>query len=302
MIICLEGIDGSGKSTVAKMLADEIDALNRAPYVRAPKREKTAYASVFSISDFARNVAFRKNPEEEFLRYRWDSQFKDDFHAVQVVKTMFEDGTLASSIVKYCERLDQALKRLKSGDSSTEVYNAIAINYLEIGALLTPIFKFYSDIGHYIILDRWLWSTVAYNAAIDWSIFYAIHEPIIESAYRLNPQEYAKGLISKILQPDLTIRLHITHEEALFRRTCLSGAVEPLENKYYLESVDAGYDVLASYAKDRQFTSLTNAYGKNILPINFETVEVTHSDRDSEVSKSLVSHEVRDIFFKYYKE
>lgn len=302
MIICLEGIDGSGKSTIAKRLADEITALNRPPYVHVPRREKTAYASVFSISDFARKVAFRKNPEEELLRSRLDSQLSEDFNATQVVKMMFEDGTLANSIAKYCERLSQALERLKDGDTSVEVYNAIAINYLEIGVLLTPILKFYSDIGHYIILDRWLWRTVAYNAAIDRSIFCAIHEPVIVHAYKCNPQEHAKGLISKILQPDLTIRLHVAHEEASEKRAERSDATEPLENKNYLELVDAGYDVLALYAKDRQFTSLTDAYGKNILPINFETVEVKYINWDPERSKSLVTLEVRDIFLKYYKE
>ena len=141
MIVCFEGIDGCGKSTAASYLATEINSLNYKHNGRGIYREKTAYATVFSISDFARQVS--RGDLEDALCHNYGTtspnNFKEDYEAYAAIKSKLQDKSFSTPIVNCGKEIQNVLNRLENGDKSSSTYDALALGYLKLGKLIPEL-------------------------------------------------------------------------------------------------------------------------------------------------------------------
>lgn len=300
MIVCLEGIDGSGKSTAAQHLATEINGLNFRFNGHGIRRENTAHATVFSISDFA-NLLARRGDLEDALCNNYGSispnNFKDDYEAYNAIKDKLADGSFSNLIINCAKDIQSALNRLNSGDKSPSAYDNLALQYLKMGNLITPILEHYDEYGHYIILDRWVWSTIAYNAAIPNTLFSNIIDSKEPTNDIINREEKAKVALDNILKPDLTILLDINTRLATHRRTYRGGSETVLENVRYQALVKSAYESLLYFSHKALRKFLTKRFGDSVFPNNIEVV--IPNEYTSEPGDTVRA--VIDKFFKYYR-
>lgn len=300
MIVCLEGIDGSGKSTAAQQLATEINGLNIRFNGHGIRRENTAYATVFSISDFANQLA-RRGELEDALCNNYGTispnNFKDDYEAYNAIKDKLADGSFSNPIINCAKEIQSALNRLNSGDKSPSAYDNLALQYLNLGNLITPILEHYDEYGHYIILDRWIWSTIAYNAAIPNTLFSNIIDNREPTNDIISREEKAKAALDNILKPDLVILLDINTRLATHRRTYRGGSETVLENVRYQALVKSAYESLLYFSHKALRKFLTKRFGDNVFPNNIEVV--IPNEYTSEPGDTVRT--VIDKFFKYYR-
>ena len=300
MIVCLEGIDGSGKSTAAQQLATEINGLNISFNGHGIRRENTAYATVFSISDFASRLA-RRGDLEDALCNNYGStspnNFKDDYEAYNAIKGKLADSSFTNPIINCAKEIQSALNRLNSGDKTPSAYDNLALQYLKMGNLITPILEHYDEYGHYIILDRWVWSTIAYNAAIPNTLFSNIIDSKEPTNDIISREEKAKFAIDNILKPDLTILLDINTRLATHRRTYRGGSETVLENVRYQALVKSAYESLLYFSRKPLRKLLANRFGDSVFPNNIEVV--IPNEYTSEPGDTVRT--VIDKFFKYYR-
>lgn len=300
MIVCLEGIDGSGKSTAAQYLATEINGLNIRFNGHGIRRENTTYATVFSISDFASRLA-RRGDLADALCNNYGSispnNFKDDYEAYNAIKGKLADSSFSNPIINCAKEIQSALNRLNSGDKSPSAYDNLALQYLNLGNLITPIFEHYDEYGHYIILDRWIWSTIAYNAAIPNTLFSNIIDSKEPTNDIISREEKAKSAIDNIAKPDLIILLDINTRLATHRRTYRGGSEAVLENVRYQSLVKSAYESLLYFSHKALRKLLTNRLGDNVFPNNIEVV--IPNEYTSEPGDTVRT--VIDKFFKYYR-
>lgn len=300
MIVCFEGIDGSGKSTAAQHLATEINGLNIRFNGHGIHRENTAHATVFSISDFANRLA-RKGGLEDALCNNYGTispnNFQDDYEAYNTIKDKLADGSFSKPIINCAKEIQSTLNRLNSGDKTPSAYDTLALQYLNLGKLLTPIFEHYDEYGHYIILDRWVWSTIAYNAAIPNTLFSNIIDNREPTNDIISREEKAKAALDNILKPDLVILLDINTRLATHRRTYRGGSETVLENVRYQALVKSAYESLLYFSHKALRKFLTKRFGDNVFPNNIEVV--IPNEYTSEPGDTVRT--VIDKFFKYYR-
>lgn len=300
MIVCLEGIDGSGKSTAARQLATEINGLNIRFNGHGIRRENTAYATVFSISDFANQLAMGEDLEDALCNNYGSispNNFKDDYEAYNAIKGKLTDNSFSNPIINCAKEIQSALNRLNSGDKTPSAYDNLALQYLNLGNLITPILEHYDEYGHYIILDRWVWSTIAYNAAIPNTLFSNIIDSKEPTNDIISREEKAKSAIDNILKPDLTILLDINTRLATHRRTYRGGSETVLENVRYQALVKSAYESLLYFSHKALRKFLTNRFGDSVFPNNIEVV--IPNEYTSEPGDTVRT--VIDKFFKYYR-
>lgn len=300
MIVCLEGIDGSGKSTAAQNLASEINGLNIRFNGHGIRRENHAYATVFSISDFASQLS-RGYEFGDCLCHNYGTispnNFKDDYEAYNAIKDKLADSSFSKPIINCAKEIQSTLNRLNSGDKTPSAYDTLALQYLNLGKLLTPILEHYDEYGHYIILDRWVWSTIAYNAAIPNTLFSNIIDSKEPTNDIINREEKAKNALNNILKPDLTILLDINTRLATHRRSYRGGSETVLENVRYQALVKSAYESLLYFSHKALRKFLTNRFGDSVFPNNIEVV--IPNEYTSEVGETVRT--VIDKFFKYYR-
>lgn len=300
MIVCLEGIDGSGKSTAAQNLAAEINGLNIRFNGHGIRRENTAYATVFSISDFASQLS-RGYEFVDCLCHNYGTispnNLKEDYEAYNAIKDKLADSSFAKPIINCAKEIQSTLNRLNSGDKTPDAYDTLALRYLNLGKLLTPILEHYDEYGHYIILDRWVWSTIAYNAAIPNTLFSNIIDGKEPNNAAIGREEKAKDFLYNILKPDLTILLDINTRLATHRRSYRGGSETVLENVRYQALVKSAYESLLYFSHKALRKFLTNRFGNNVFPNNIEVV--IPNEYTSEVGETVKT--VIDKFFKYYR-
>lgn len=300
MIVCLEGIDGSGKSTAAQHLASEINGLNIRFNGHGIRRENHAYATVFSISDFANQLS-RGYEFGECLCHNYGTispnNFKDDYEAYNAIKDKLEDSSFSKPIINCAKEIQSTLNRLNSGDKTPDAYDTLALHYLNLGKLLTPILGHYDEYGHYVILDRWVWSTIAYNAAVPNTLFSNIIDGKEPNNAAIGREEKAKDFLYNILKPDLTILLDINTRLATHRRSYRGGSETVLENVRYQALVKSAYESLLYFSHKALRKFLTNRFGDSVFPNNIEVV--IPNEYTSEVGETVRT--VIDKFFKYYR-
>lgn len=300
MIVCLEGIDGSGKSTAAQYLANEINGLNIRFNSHGIHRENRAYTTVFSISDFANRLARREDLVDTLCNNYGSvssNSLKEDYEAYNAIKDKLTDSSFSKPIINCAKEIQSTLNRLNSGDKTPDAYDTLALHYLNLGKLLTPILERYDEYGHYIILDRWVWSTIAYNAAIPNTLFSNIIDGKDPNNAAIGREEKAKDFLYNILKPDLTILLDINTRLATHRRSCRGGSETVLENVRYQALVKSAYESLLHFSHKALRKFLTNRFGDSVFPNNIEVV--IPNEYTSEVGETVRT--VIDKFFKYYR-
>jgi len=180
--IVLEGIDGSGKSTQAKLLEEYLTSKGIETYLTS---EPT------------------KGPIGNLIR----AFIKDDTLGHQVNKEQF------NKVMTYLFRADRIIH-------STEIKRQISN-------------------GVWVICDRYEFSTLAYNG-----------DSCFISGYEND------NLMSDFLEPDLTIMVDVTVDEAIKRIGSRSGGKEVFENKEFLEKVSKNYELLDIFYKFQHINGL----------------------------------------------
>lgn len=224
MIICFEGIDGSGKSTQAKEL---VDALN----VGCFSNNRRLIAAYFSITDYAKRVAKYKNPEE--LTYIKCNTIFD----IDIVNSLID----RKRIISICERIDTILMLLTLNNEYRKgqkyLFDQLATYYLELARELFNVFSTYDSQNYIIVLDRWLWSTIAYNAANEGCVF----EELLSIEPNHGSINILKDLMYKIHKPDLLFYLDAELDQAEAARLNRGETELVLENSDYQNRVKTNY-------------------------------------------------------------
>ncbi len=197
-LIVLEGIDGSGKSSIGMMLTDSLNKLGiKSIYTFEPTH--AYYGSKLRESMLSNDL----KPEEELSLFIADRKE----HIKHMIKPAVNDG-------------------------------------------------------YVIVLDRYIYSSIAYQGAkgIDKEYIYNLHKDFI-------------------LEPDLVFIFHLTIETALKRIMKKRGFVDRFENKNYLEDVDKIFNSFnASYihhidaSKDEEYINnniLNIIRDSKILPLDY---------------------------------
>lgn len=268
MIVCFEGIDGSGKSTQVREL---VGTLNEACLAS----DRRIIASIFSITDYAKRVAKYKNPEE--LSYAKSNTIFDS----DIVNSLID----RKRIIRICERIDTILTLLKKnseyGKGQKYLFDQLATYYLELAGELFNVFSTYDSQNYVIVLDRWLWSTIAYNAANEGCVF----EEILSSKLNYGSINIILELTYKIHKPDLLFYLDAELDQAEAARNNRGETELVLENTEYQSRVKDNYNKILNGALDNDIKS-----GYPICP------NVTHTIKVGNRSIADIHKEVLAVF------
>ena len=273
MIVCFEGIDGSGKSTQAQELVITLNT-------ECVLNNKRPVAGYFSITDYAKCVARKENPE-----ILSDTEYVTAFNAKTVASLIDKEH-----IIKICKQIEKVLKLLKLNNENSRglqrhLFNQLATYYLELARSLFKVFSTYDNQNYVIVLDRWLWSTIAYNAANEGCVF---EELLYAGANQvsINILEY---LIYKIHKPNLVFYLDVDLARAEAARLKRGETDTVLENKDYQNRVKANYDLIlnnrlaydnsTAYIIYPNVIHTINVDDRTIADIHKEVVEVFKLNR-----------------------
>ena len=227
MIVCFEGIDGCGKSTQAKKLVEYINN-------RCIEANKKPIAIYFSITDFVKEVIATERPIEALSKYNFNYDI--------ILKSLDTDKTL-----KACLNVDKILKLLKTNGHnsySSYLFDQLATGYLEVARCLFKVLSIHDNKNMVIVLDRWVWSTIAYNAAKEGTIF----NKLLDKDRNDLEDEGSKAILTyffhKVVRPDLTIYFDINKTNANKQRK-KRGDIDPvLENTEYQANVQKAFNRL----------------------------------------------------------
>ena len=284
MIIAVEGIDGSGKSSLIKKISETYENVY-----------------TFSISDFVKHY---HNHGEDLFRGTSYKPFKDIFRiADSIAAKLFNFSLIGNAEYDRSSAVltlhDEMLRYGKYGlikcfdglkDDSRDksvVYNDIAKNYAHLMYMLSynylniiqrgPSFKnLQKFIGTYkepiIILDRWYCSTIAYNASIEHTLVSNMYKEkegfsldtehsnfdgFIFTNKLLNERRCVFGddpflLFTRCVVPDYVIYLDADVDTALSRIN-KRGNTDVFESKEKLKRVRKAYlDLVESYELDNK--------------------------------------------------
>ena len=261
MIVCFEGIDGSGKSTQAELLAK---AINRECIVNGNKPN----AIYFSITDYAKLVNETGTVTVLSLA---DNE-------TTAVKFLNKDLIKQDIIINICNKIKGTLRLLKLNKENkieqNYLFDQLATGYLDLARELKNVLKAFNNQDYIIILDRWLWSTLAYNSANIGCIFNQIlNNPINPGSSML-----LKELTKNIIEPDLLFYFNIDKSKAKMLRNSRGITDEVLEDNEYQDNVRRSYEMIleAINSKDK----VNEIYPKKIVKIdvNDRRIKDIHND------------------------
>ena len=268
MIVCFEGIDGSGKSTQAKEL---VNALN----LQCLDNNKQRIADYFSITDYTKRVAMNKDPEviSDTDNYVFD---------VATVRRLID----RERIIRLSENIDMILKLLRLNRDYDKgqkyLFDQLATRYLELARSLFKVFSTYDNRNYIIVLDRWLWSTIAYNAANNGCIF----EELMSDKLNKGSINILECLTYKITKPDLLFYLDADLNKTEVARIQRGDTDPVLENSDYQNRVKASYDKILN--KSLEYNS------ENYMPAIYPNI--VHTIKVENRSISDIRKEVLEVF------
>ena len=270
MIVCFEGIDGSGKSTQANRLAMKLNS-------NCLDANKQRVAKYFSITDFAKDIILGNKPEIALTTN--DIIYRNTFDKEKVNSLTNNDN-----ISKICYKIGETLNILENYKDSTYLFDRLATGYLDLARCLFKLFSIYSHENNVLILDRWLWSTIAYNAANKNTVFNSI---LSVEDIGLNPGmvDLLISLTHKVIIPDLVIYLDVDPSIASSRRKERGAEDSVLENNEYQMNVSKAYNVLLNKRnlEYRQGNTIMHSAYPNVV----EKIDVNNKTED-EVFKEVL--------------
>lgn len=273
MIVCFEGIDGCGKSTQAHKLVEYIND-------RCIDANKKPIAIYFSITDFVKEVIATERPIEALSKYNFNYDI--------ILKSLDTDKTL-----KACLNVDKILKLLKTNGHnsySSYLFDQLAISYLEVARCLFKVLSIHDNKNMVIVLDRWVWSTIAYNAAKEGTIFNKLLDKDRNDLEDEGSKDILTYFFNKVVRPDLTIYFDINKTNANKQRK-KRGDIDPvLENTEYQANVQ------------KAFNRLTNK--RTLCVVNDNTLVISaYPDIDKTINVNDMSIEgIRQDVIEIFKE
>lgn len=254
MIVCFEGIDGSGKSTQAKELVEFLNT-------ECLFNNKRPIAGYFSITDYAKRVVNDKSPE-----VLSNAEYNRIFNKLTVKKLIDKER-----IITVCERIDSVLKLLKQNNENNKglqrhLFDQLATHYLELARRLFKVFSNYDNQNYVIVLDRWLWSTIAYNAANEGCVF----KELLSSGSNQVSINILEDLIYKIHKPNLIFYFDANPIQAEVARIQRGEVDVVLENKDYQNRVKNNYNLIINNTLDYNNSTRYTIYPNVIHTINVD--------------------------------
>ena len=147
------------------------------------------------------------------------------------------------------------------------------------------MFSNYDNQNYVIVLDRWLWSTIAYNAANEGCVF----KELLSSGSNQVSINILENLICKIHKPNLVFYLDVDLARAEVARLKRGETDTVLENKDYQNRVKLNYDLILNnrlaYDNSTAYTIYPNVIhtinvdNRTIADIHKEVVEVFKLNR-----------------------
>ena len=267
MIVCFEGIDGSGKSTQAKLLVQQLNE-------KFKDNNKSLMATYFSITDYAKAVATTNRPHYAFLN-------GEHAHFDYKTITALVDQDAVNDI---CSKINLTLVNLKSCDNGSwnesYLYDRLATLYIELARKLFKVIAEHDNKGYIIVLDRWIYSTIAYNAAKEGTLFNRLLKYVDDTAGKI---EYLSDLFHKLIKPDAIFYMNTHPDDAknrlLDRASKDKTKLEVFEEDDYQNEVSKAYKklLLDLNLKDRTTNEFIDIYPKNIYVISNGSIEEVRS-------------------------
>ena len=267
MIVCFEGIDGSGKSTQAKLLVQQLNE-------KFKDNNKSLMATYFSITDYAKAVATTNRPHYAFLN-------GEHAHFDYKTITALVDQDVVNDI---CSKINLTLVNLKGCDNGSwnesYLYDRLATLYIELARKLFKVIAEHDNKGHIIVLDRWIYSTIAYNSAKEGTLFNKLLKHVDDNDDKI---EYLTDLFHKIVKPDVVFYMNTHPDDAknrlLDRAFREKTSLEVFEQDDYQEEVSKAYKklLLDLKLKDRTTNEFVDIYPKNIYVISSGDIEEVRS-------------------------
>lgn len=267
MIVCFEGIDGSGKSTQAKLLVQQLNE-------KFKDNNKSLMATYFSITDYAKAVATTDRPHYSFLNGEF-AYF--DYKTI----TALVDQDVVRNL---CNKINLTLVNIKEcGNGSwneSYLYDRLATLYIELARKLFKVISDHDNKGRIIVLDRWLYSTIAYNAAKEGTLFNRLLKHVDDNDEKIG---YLTDLFHKIVKPDVIFYMNTHPDDAknrlLDRASNTNTKLDVFEEDDYLNEVSKAYKklLLDLKLKDRTTNELVDIYPKNIYVISSGDIEEIRS-------------------------
>lgn len=267
MIVCFEGIDGSGKSTQAKLLVQQLNE-------KFKDNNKSLMATYFSITDYAKAVATTNRPHYAFLN-------GEHAHFDYKTITALVDQDAVNDI---CSKINLTLVNIRNCTNGSwnesYLYDRLATLYIELARALFKVIMEHDNKGYIIVLDRWIYSTIAYNSAKEGTLFNRLLKYVDDSAGKI---EYLSDLFHKIVKPDLIFYMNTHPDDAknrlLERSSNTNTKLEVFEEDSYQYEVSKAYKkLLIDYKlKDRTTYDTVDIYPKNIHVISSGDIEEVRS-------------------------
>lgn len=268
MIVCFEGIDGSGKSTQAKLLVQQLNE-------KFKDNNKSLMATYFSITDYAKAVATTNRPHYSFLNGEYAY-----FNYKTITSLVNQDV-----VNNLCSKINFTLVNIKecaNGSwNESYLYDRLATLYIELARALYKVIVEHDNRGYIIVLDRWIYSTIAYNSAKEGTLFNRLLKYVNESSDKIG---YLTDLFHKIVKPDVVFYMN-THPDDAKNRLLDRAFKEKTKLEVFEEEDDYQYEVSKAYKqilidlklKDRVTNDIVDISPKNIYVMSNGTIEEMRS-------------------------
>ena len=231
-------------------------------------------ATYFSITDYVKAVATTDRAHYSFL---------NGDHAYFNYKTI--TSLVNQDVVNdLCNKINLTLVNIKecaNGSwNESYLYDRLATLYIELARALFKVIVEHDNRGHIIVLDRWIFSTIAYNSAKEGTLFNKLLNYVDVNDEKIG---YLTDLFHKIVKPDLIFYMNTHPDDAknrlLERSSNTNTKLEVFEEDSYLNEVSKAYKkLLIDYKlKDRTTYDTVDIYPKNIYVISSGDIEEVRS-------------------------
>ena len=181
-------------------------------------------------------------------------------------------------IISICNKIQDTLELLKLNKENeigqNYLFDQLATGYLDLARRLKNVLKTYDSQNYIIILDRWLWSTLAYNSAHTGCIF----NQILNNPTNPGSSMLLTKLTKNIIEPDLLFYFNIDKSKAKMLRNSRGVTDEVLEDNEYQDNVRRAYEMILEAINSE--AKVKEIYPKKIVKVdvNDRSIKDIHND------------------------